>query len=298
MSKREAIARYNLIIKKVRKHPSDFNEIADYLSFESEIQGYNFSISKRTFKRDLDDIRSLYNIDIVYDFSKKVYFIDTDNPPDAHNHILEAFDTFNALSISDRLSNYIHFEKRKPAGTENLFGLLHAIKNRLLIKFSYLKFWEDEITLREVEPYALKEFKNRWYLLSKDLKDGNTKTFALDRLSDLNITNKSFQFPDDFNVEESFKHCFGIITPGKEKLQEIILSFDPFQGKYIKSLPLHHSQEIIVDTSEELRIKLKLFVTFDFLQEILSHGESVKVLQPQSLTEEVRRIYQQALNQY
>jgi len=74
MSKRESIARHNLIIKKLRKHPASFADISDYLALESELQEYNFIVSKRTFQRDLEDIRSLYNIDIQYDFSRKVYF--------------------------------------------------------------------------------------------------------------------------------------------------------------------------------------------------------------------------------
>ena len=205
MSKRESIARYNLIIKKLRKQPADFEQISTYLSLESELQEYNFNVSKRTFQRDLDDIRSLYNIDIVYDFSRKVYFIDLEEQPELNERILEAFDTFNALNITDRLSNYIHFEKRRPQGTENLYGLLHAIKNKVQISFSYKKFWEDEISQRTVEPYSLKEFNNRWYVLAYDLKDNKVKSFALDRLTELEITRKKFQLPIDFDVNEHYK---------------------------------------------------------------------------------------------
>ena len=298
MSKRESIARYNLIIKKLRKHPADFEKISAYLSLESELQEYNFNVSKRTFQRDLDDIRSLYNIDIVYDFSRKVYFIDLEEQPELNERILEAFDTFSALNITDRLSNYIHFEKRRPQGTENLYGLLHAIKNKVQISFSYKKFWEDEMSQRTAEPYALKEFKNRWYVLANDLKDNKVKSFALDRLTELEITRKKFQLPIDFDVNEHYKYCFGIISPNEHQPQEVILSFDPFQGKYIKTLPLHESQVILKDHEEELLIKLTLFLTHDFLMEILSYGDNVKVIQPESLIEDLKTSYENALKLY
>ena len=298
MSKRESIARYNLIIKKLRKQPADFEQISTYLSLESELQEYNFNVSKRTFQRDLDDIRSLYNIDIVYDFSRKVYFIDLEEQPELNERILEAFDTFNALNITDRLSNYIHFEKRRPQGTENLYGLLHAIKNKVQISFSYKKFWEDEMSQRTAEPYALKEFKNRWYVLANDLKDNKVKSFALDRLTELEITRKKFQLPIDFDVNEHYKYCFGIISPNEHQPREIILSFDPFQGKYIKTLPLHASQVILKDNEEELLIKLTLFLTHDFLMEILSYGDNVKVIQPESLIEDLKTSYENALKLY
>ncbi len=298
MSKREAISRYNLIIKRLRKQPATFAEIADYLAFESELQEYNFNIGKRTFQRDLDDIRSVYNIDIQYDFSRKIYFIDDDDQPEVNERILEAFDTFNALNISDRLSNHIHFEKRKPQGTENLYGLLHSIKNQVQIQFTYQKFWEDEFTNRTVEPYALKEFKNRWYLLANDMKDNQVKSFALDRLMELEITKRKFQFPNNFDINEHYKYCFGIISPNSHKPEEVILSFDPFQGKYIKSLPLHESQRTLIDNETEIRISLKIFITLDFVMEILSQGDNVKVIEPQSLVNEITRICQNTLSQY
>lgn len=298
MSKREAISRYNLIIKKLRKAPVSFNEIADYLSLESELQSYDFNVSKRTFQRDLEDIRSIYNIDIQYDFSRKVYFIDFEQQPEVNERILEAFDTFNALNITDRLSNHIHFEKRRPQGTENLYGLLHAIKNQVQINFTYQKYWEDELTERIVEPYALKEFKNRWYVLANNLKDNQVKSFALDRLTDLEITKRKFQFPIDFNINDHYKYCFGIISPNGHKPQEVVLSFDPFQGKYIKSLPLHESQQILVDNEDELRVKLTLFVTHDFFMELLSYGENLKVIEPESLIRDIKNSLQATLKQY
>jgi predicted DNA-binding transcriptional regulator YafY len=298
MSKRESIMRYNLIIRKLRRYPATYQEIADELALESEIQSYNLQVSKRTFQRDIADIRSIYNIDIQYDFSRGVYFIDFEDQSEIRERILEAFDTFNALNLSDRLSGYIHFEKRKPQGTENLYGLLHAIKNKLQIRFSHQKYWDAEPTKRTAEPYALKEFRNRWYVLANDLKDRKVKSFALDRLYDLEITGKKFQFPIDFDVNEYYRHCFGIVGADGRKPQEIILSFEPVEGKYIKSLPLHDSQQIIVDNENELRIRLYLVITHDFIMEILSHGERIKIIKPDSFADEIKQIYHRAINRY
>ena len=298
MSKRESIARYSLIIKKLRRHPCNFSEIADYLAIESELQEYDLNISKRTFQRDVEDIRSLYNIDIQYDFSRRVYFVDFERQPEVNERMLEAFDTFNALKISDRLSEYIHFERRRPQGTENLYGLLHAIKNKFQIAFTYQKFGDEDLSERKAEPYALKEFRNRWYVIVNDLNDKMVKSFALDRLSELEIGKERFQVMNEFNVNEHFKYCFGIISPNDDKPQEVILSFESLQGKYIKSLPFHESQKVLKDTDEELLIKLTLFLTHDFIMELLSYGGNVKVIQPESLIADLKKAYQDALNLY
>ncbi|PIE99504.1 MAG: WYL domain-containing protein [Paludibacter sp.] len=296
MSKREGIGRYNLIISKLRKQPADFNEILDYLEQESELQGYDFTVSKRTFQRDLEDIRSLYNIDIQYNRNIKKYKI-IDEDSEVSHRVLEAFDTFNALNVSDRVSDFIHFEKRKPKGTEHLYGILHAIKNRLLVHFTHQKFWEDKLTQRTLEPYALKEARYRWYLLGKDLQDGRIKNFALDRITDLGISRKKFVYPKGFNVEEYYQHTFGILEV-EEQPERVVLSFSEFQGRYIKTLPLHHSQKILVDTSEKLQIELNLVISFDFIMELLSYGKEVTVIKPQSLIKQLKDIYTDCLKKY
>jgi predicted DNA-binding transcriptional regulator YafY len=243
-------------------------------------------------------MRSIFEIDIDYDSRRDVYFIDKETESDITQRRLEALDTFQALKLGDNTSPMIHFEKRQPQGTENMFGLVHAIKNTLRITFTYQKFWEDQPTHRAAEPYALKEFKNRWYLLAKDHKDKKTKTFGLDRLSDLQITTTKFITPNTFSMESYFQNCFGIITPDDRQPEEVILSFLQPQGKYIKTMPLHESQQILVDSEKEVRVWLKLFTTYDFLLEILSHGDNVKVISPEKLVPQITDIYKNALKQY
>ncbi len=297
MSKRESLARYILIINKLRKFPADFDEIMNYLEEESEISGYDYIISKRTFQRDLEDIRSLFNIDIQYDFSLKAYRIIYEDS-EISERIFEAFDTFHVLNLAEKIPSHIYFESRRPKGTENMRSLLQAIDSKLQIIFNYQKFWEDQISERRVEPYALKEFKNRWYLLSKDLPGKKIKTFALDRLSNLQITKQKFQLDKGIDVKQYFEHCFGIITPDIDVPEEVILSFDYTQGRYIKTLPIHSSQEILIDNEDELRIRLKLNITFDFIMELLSYGERVKVIQPKSLKAEMKKRFEKALSYY
>ncbi|HZH87910.1 MAG TPA: WYL domain-containing protein [Chitinophagaceae bacterium] len=298
MSKLVALKRYHLIINKLRKKPADFKEISNYLALESEIQGLNFNISIRTFQRDVNDILSLYGFEISYDNSEKVYYLKSDETFDFTQRIFETFDTFHALQLSERISDHIHFEKRKPLGTENLSDILTAIKNKFQIRFTYEKFIDDDVSKRHVAPYALKEFKNRWYILAEDYKDRQIKSFALDRLSHLEILRQTFEIPSNFDVQKHYENCFGIIRPEGETLEDVVLSFSPVQGKYIKSLPLHESQEIIMDNDEELRVKLKLYITFDFVIELLSYGDRLKVLSPQSLADRLKATYLNALKVY
>ncbi len=305
MSKRGYISRYLLILKKLKAKPfSTYEEMQGYIEkqfdyLQMQDDTLNIGFSKRTLQRDIREIRNTFGIDIEYSTKSKGYFISQSEMENMNfQRMIEAFDMFNSLNLAQDLTPFIHLEKRRPQGTENLYGILHAIKNKVQIKFSYQKFWEDEISLRTTEPYALKEFKSRWYILAKDKKDDNIKSFALDRLANLEITNRIFDFPKTYNIEESFRYCFGIISPNDQEPQDIILSFDPFQGKYIKTLPLHDTQQVLVDNDDELQIKLKLYITHDLIMELLSFGDNMKVLQPKSLITEIKNAHQNAFKLY
>ncbi|MFY7665620.1 helix-turn-helix transcriptional regulator [Flavobacterium sp.] len=269
----------------------------DYLQMQDDT--LNIGFSKRTLQRDIKEIRNVFGIDIEYSKSQKGYFISqNENENMNFQRMMEAFDMFNSLNLAQDLTPFIHLEKRRPQGTDNLYGLLHAIKNRLQIKFTYQKFWEEESSQRLAEPYALKEFKNRWYIMAKDSKDNNIKSFALDRLTNLEITNQTYQYPDNYSIEQSYRYCFGIISPNDEEPQDIILSFDPFQGKYIKTLPLHDTQQVLVDNDVEMKIKLKLCLTHDLVMELLSFGDNMKVIEPKSLADQIKQAHEKAYRQY
>lgn len=301
MSTRAYIFRYSLIISRLRtKSHTSYEDLKSYFDYEYDIQDFKdedieLGFSKRTFQRDIKAIKNIYNIDIEYSRSEKGYYIiDKEQSNTISQRKMEYFDIYNYLQLSNDLTPYILLEKRRPQRTENLHGLIHAIKNRLQISFTYQKFEDDEFSTRLVEPYALKEFKNRWYLMAKDTKDNLIKSFALDRLSNLELE-KKFNYSDHYDIEGLYQHCFGIISPNAEKPQNIVLSFNHFQGKFIKTLPLHHSQKILSDNENELIIGLKLFVTHDLIMELLSFGNNVKVIEPQSL---IKQIKSELLNAY
>jgi predicted DNA-binding transcriptional regulator YafY len=298
MSKSDSITRHHLIIKKIRKRPLSYSNLLNYLELESELQEYDFIVSQRTFQRDLNDIRKIYKIDIQYDRSKGVYEINEEYNQGTNERMFEAYEIFNILNLSDRLSQNIHFDNRKPDGIEHLHGLLHAIKNKVQIEFTYFKYDTQEFRAPQVQPYALKEHRSRWYLIGYDFMKEEVRIFGLDRLSALKISNKAFTHHEDFNVNSYFQDCFGIIRANAKQAEEVILSFTAHQGQYIKSMPLHQSQKILIDSEKELRIRLKLFITYDLEIELRSFGANMKVIEPKRLVNQIKKSFKQALKQY
>lgn len=298
MIKRTSLVRYSLIIRMLRKQPSTFDEVAEYLAQESELQNFNSNITKRTFQRDLDDIHSVFDIDIQFDFSKRIYYINDEDQPEVNDRILAAIDIFSSLGGSDQVSKYLHIEKQGSQGTESLIKLLHAIKNRCAIYFDYQNHWDDPISRVEVEPYAIKEFKNRWHLIARDCLDERIRSFALDRLTNPSITRKVFTYPTDNSIEEQCRYSFGTVCQSAEGPQDIILTFDRIQVKHIRTYPLHRSQKFLFEDEDGCWIQYKLCVTPDFVKELLSYGDRVKVLQPISLRDRIRETHYKAFMQY
>lgn len=305
MSKKGYLSRYMLILKKLKTKPfSTYKELQTFIERQVDFlqvndDSLNIGSSKRTLQRDFKEIRNIFGIDIQFSHTEKGYFI-CQNEMEQMNfqRMIEAFDMFHSLNLSQNLLPDIHLEKRKPQGTEHLYGLLHSIKNRLQIKFEYQKFWEEAVSCRIAAPYALKEFKNRWYLIAEDVKDKRIKTFALDRFSNLEIINKTFERRKGYDVEKAFRYCFGIIGSDSSEPQDVVLTFDPVQGKYIKTLPLHFSQQLLVDDEDEVRIKLTICITHDLIMELLSFGAHVKVLQPEFLAAQIKAAHLEAFKQY
>lgn len=300
MSKQQFLKRYLLIIKKLRKKASSFEEIQKYLKDQSINDEMNYEISKRTFQREIKEIESNCDIVIEYNRSQKVYEITQDGNEDRSERLIESFEIIDALKISSNLSNHLILEKRRPLGTNNMNYLIHAIKNQLEITFTHEKYWEEiaDKRKRTVRPIAIKEAQNRWYLIALDNESNAIRTFGLDRITDLNVTQKKFVALENYNPEEAFHYSFGIVNKENELPSKIILSFSYEQGKYIKSLPLHHSQKELVNDENEYRIELLIYPTFDFVMELLSFGSELKVLKPKTLQDEMKKKLSEALNRY
>lgn len=294
MSSIETLLRHKLIINKLYRTPLTWKELHSYLDHESKLQDRKFTFHQRTFQRHISDIFELYGVTIANDPSTNRYFIESDGT--YTDRSMQAFDMLNLIRLGDNSTKVMLFERRRPMGTEHLAGILHAIRNNMLLIFDYHKFYETESESRKLLPLIIKEAKNRWYVVGHDLDKNALRVFAVDRIANLEFGKKqpASRYTDD--VDQYFKNSFGVLLATEDQdVEEIVLSYSPFQGKYIKSMPLHESQQLLVDNEEEVRVRLRLYVTRDLIMEILSVGAQVKVLAPQSLADTVRAEHQKAM---
>ncbi len=158
-------------------------------------------------------------------------------------------------------------------GHEFISKIAQALEEKKMLEFEYTPYGKDK-NKRILAPYLLKEDHHLWYVIGfLEGKDKPT-TFALDRMSSLNITDASFKSLD-FNSERYFKYSFGV-TVAETKPIKVILSFTPFQGNYIKALPIHETQKILKSNASEFKVSVLVKPSYEFYAKILSYGEAVK----------------------
>ncbi len=294
MAKNEQMLRLLFIEEFLRRRKdrgATYPEIADYLETQFAEKGLELKFTERTFQRDKLAIADVFGIQISYSRKKNVHFIEEEELELSQESVFDQLLLVEAYRETKGKADVMFFEPRRARGLEQLNGLIHAITQKKVLSFTYQKFWENEKSSKVVMPYALKEFKNRWYLLAADYQAKNPsfflKTYGLDRISDLNISNTSFK-RENIDIEKAYKNSFGIISTLGKETQEILLKFDREQANYVKALPLHHSQTVIAENEAETIFRVSLVPTYDFQREILSYGKRVQVLAPESFIQELK----------
>ena len=299
MSKNIFFSRLALIVDMFRNGARlTFDEVLQKLENRSDADE-DFVISKRTFQRDIKEIDSLFGIEIACNRSTNEYYIKEIYSEDGKIRLLEAIEITSLIKSSNETEGIVFLEKRKANGTEYFSEILKAIKNLNVVEITYLNFFNQsgKSSIRKVCPIAIKESKNRWYLLAKDLKDGIVKSFSLDRISKLEVLKEEKFKKFSFNVEEEYQHVFGILK-SDFKIEQILIACTESQFRYLETLPLHSSQKLIRQENQNFIISLELIPTYDFIMELLAMGKEVKVLEPSGLVDDVKRKILENLARY
>ena len=145
----------------------------------------------------------------------------------------------------------------------------------------------DSVKRVDVYPYCVKVLKQHWYVVAYSPHKKQILIYALDRFQGLSRTNNIFQVPEDFDGEIFFMDYFGIIVDDKTEAQTVEIKVYHGQNNYLRALPLHHSQKEIESTDTYSIFSYYMKPSYDFRQELLSHGANIEVLSPEWLREEM-----------
>lgn len=280
------LQKYTWLIETIRKAGKiSLEEISERWERNKDLSDYK-PLSRATFNRWRDAIFDQFGI-IISCQRAGGYLYYIENPEDIDEDelrkwMLDSFAVCNLigenLSLKDRiLVNQI------PSARNHLATLLEAMRENHVVTITYCGFNKTKSHKFPIEPYCVKLFENRWYVLAYNVQYHGMRIYGLDRIEQLEITDDTFKLPKDFSASACFLNYYGIIINESDKAERIVIRAFGEHIPYMKSLPLHHSQKLLEDYGEYADFELYLVPTYDFIMRLLHVGAMVEVISPASL---------------
>lgn len=278
------IRKYIWLVDTLRRNGKlTFKDLNDLWLNDEISEGVELSI--RTFHKWRIAIEDLFAINIENEGKGEYkYYISTlygvDNNP-FYGWLIDTFSLGNLMMSSLSLHERILLEAAP--SKDFLPTTISAMKEGKTLRLKYKAFWQETEKIVVVEPYCIKQFKQRWYFLGRHVQADKLIVYALDRILEMAKEDRTFKLPTSFSASEHFSKAYGIIIGDGTPEEKVVLKVSEWHAHYLRSLPLHHSQ-VEKDSSDGYYIfEYYLCPTFDFQQTILSFASEVEVISPKWL---------------
>ncbi len=251
----------------------------------------------KTFHNHKNAIQQMFDIDIACDRRNGyVYYIEHAEDMEqggVRTWLLNTFAVNHLINESHHLKRRILFEEI-PSGQRFLTTVIEAMRDSRTLELTYCSFWRAEASTFEVEPFCVKVFRQRWYMVARSVSDGRIRIYGLDRIEELRQTEHPFELPADFDAHGYFADSFGIIVDEEYDVERVRVRIGGIQRDYVRTLPLHASQTESEITEASSVFEYRLRPTVDFQQELLTHAVNaegaLEVLEPLWLRERMKNI--------
>lgn len=264
---------------------------------ESSVNDENKPLADRTFFNNIDAIRDMFGIYIVCNRSTNEYYIENSEDVKGsgiRNWMMNALSLNNILTESAAMKDRIIFEDI-PSSQNFLVPIMKAMKEGYKIRVKYKSFRKDEVDERYLNPYCVKSYKQRWYLLASTEENPEPHIYALDRFIEVKQGYQEFHLPEDFNAEEYFAPFCGYPL-GSEKYNSPVtvkVKVNSHQRDYFRTLPLHASQEEAEIHDDYSIFTYFVIPNFYLKQELISYMDAVEVLEPEGFRDELKNKFMQ-----
>lgn len=298
------ITKYVWVIDTIyRRRKISFKELNELWLRDDISRG--LEIPKRTFDNWRSVISDMFGISISNE-GRGEYRYYIENEDDLRHNGIRSW-LYNTLCVSNTLAGSQSIKDRivleyVPSGQYYLKTIIDAMKENRVLNMTYQSYWKDEESAFDVQPYCVKLFRQRWYLVARSVDpyyyEQGPRIYALDRIKYLHTKEETFEMPKGWDAEKYFNGCFGIIADRNIEIQPVKLKVSAGQANYIRDLKMHESQEEIERNGEYSIFSFYLRPTFDFQQELLWNGEDMEVLEPLWLRKEIAGKVKRMWNKY
>lgn len=279
---RNLLSRYFWIIDTIRRRRRISRRELSQMWLQSDISEGR-QLTRRTFYNYREAIIEIFGLTIEYDATTYEYYI---REEDTHNREVTEW-MLNSAAVTDIISAGRSVASRicledVPSARTHLGVIIDALRENHVIVFDYNNFTRSRPD-RDVklEPYFVRIFHQRWYVIGRNVRENRIKTYALDRITAAHVSPDTFELPEDVNADDYFRDSFGLVVT-RAQPKNITLRVDHFQAKYLRALPLHASQEEFVHDGFSL-FKYRMRITDDLVEELMSKADRITVVSPPEL---------------
>lgn len=275
-----------------------FQEI-DY-RWQRSCLGDGKPLALRTFHVHREAIAELFGVEVKCDTSTNEYYISS--PEILKNDrirqwLLNSFTLSNMIEASCNMKDRILFEDI-PKGTEYIQTVIEAMQENKVLMIEYQPFYGHKSTLH-IQPYAMKVYHQRWYIVGYLKELEGIRNIALDRTLKMELTAETFRYHNNFDAEQYYSNTVGIFVNENLKPQKVVVRAYGIHVEYMRSLPLHHSQEEIECKDQQYAdFQYCLCLTPELTSQLLAMGEKIEVLEPKELRKEIKNRLLNSLNRY
>lgn len=292
--------RYIWLADLIRCHPYiTFNEISE--RWETCGLGDGKPLPWKTFMNHKKAVQTIFDILISCDTSRGYgYYIEDADSLEGDSFrswLIDSYATLNQLQADRQLEKRISFEKI-PSGNKYLQTFLQAMRQNCVVEITHQGFGRSHASTFQVEPYHLKVYNRRWYLIGYSVYSEEIRTYALDRIQHVSLTDVKFQLPKDFSIEQYFEGCVGIISDPEYDIERVVIKAYGWARNYLSTLPLHESQREIASDDESITFEFSVRPNYEFFQLLLQQTDQIEILEPQWAKDAMCQMAENILSYY
>ena len=205
----------------------------------------------------------------------------------------------SGLGLSKINQQIIEFEQNDYLqGLEYITPLYNAILYKKALNVIYKSFKREVNQSIIFHPYYLKQYKNRWFVFGLNEEFGQITNLALDRIASIDESKQAYIPNTTIDFNEYFEDVIGVTLDKEAKLEKIQLRISNDLYPYIQTKPLHGSQKKKETADFYVLIELELIPNYELESLILSYGEGIEVLSPETLRDKIKNRVKATLSNY
>lgn len=214
-----------------------------------------------------------------------------------YDKLAEALVLFQEEESAATIPDYRHilfYDKNEAyEGLSLLKPLFLAIRKKQVLKITFQGFRDE--TAREFifHPYVLKQYNQRWFVFGyNETRSQDHWSIPLDdRLQNFEVI-PGFYREDSTDWNSFFNELVGVrrfsLTREDPVPETVVLRFAPHRLPYFKTKPIHPFWDEFLEAGREHDVFFETVINPELIQQILSYGKDVEVLEPEALRELVR----------